>query len=156
MPSQSIFRLMTYHGECQGNEELGKVRLNSPIGKHACELRQDVGVAVQLVHFHIQGCCAGLRLRYGDAQGCWQPTSKLKEISRWAVLVLLTGVAAEAGAEPGVMLGWEVAVTHALPPCLEQDQDHRQHYAEQHQKPEQAAVAQRLQLCWSDAAQQRL
>ncbi len=76
-------RLMTHHGECQGNEELGKLRLNSPAGKHARELWQDVGVAIQLVHFHVQvtvlqGCCAGLGLRYGDPQGCWQPVGHLQ------------------------------------------------------------------------------
>lgn len=74
---------MPHHGECQGDEELGKLRLDSPVGKHARELWQDVGVAVQLVHFHVQvtvlqGCCAGLGLRYGDAQGCWQPVGHLQ------------------------------------------------------------------------------
>lgn len=58
------------HGEGQGNEELRELGLHSALGKEARQLWQDVGVAVQLVHLHIQvavlqGSCSGLGLGDG-------------------------------------------------------------------------------------------
>lgn len=42
------------HGEGEGDEKLCQLWVHSALGEEARDLRQDVGVAVQLVHLHIQ------------------------------------------------------------------------------------------------------